>query len=597
MITKRFPRGLYSPEALEPRIAPATIIVDSLLDDNGAGTTLREAIVQANGTPAADTIIFKGAALEGEIALALGELVITESLTIKGPGAGKLIIDAGDTSRIFKIDDGNSNLVKTVSISGLSMVEGHGVGAESGGGIHSRESLTLTNVVVSGCVAAAGGGGIDVSTAGKLVIKNSIISGNSTTGGGIYHSGGGLYAVAGAGIQIVGSTIFGNTADKRGGGVNASIPAGGTGDILIDASTIVGNTGTDGGGLSLSNLRNPSGTLVVGKVTVKNCRLSGNSAATEGGGLFLDDGVVTLDRVTLSNNTAAITGGGAASKSVESLTIKSSTVTHNRTTNGAAPGGGGIYVQTVGKVVIQSSIISGNTSASDGGGIASYNSTVLLKSTTVSGNTASDDGGGLFGTGGGAFTVESSLFFANLADQGGGLHTEGTIADAVQLTIKSSTFRGNRAASSGGGMDTAGDGAVSISRSIFIGNATVGDAGGAMYLRSSAAIVITSSTIVQNAGGIGAGGVALAGTGPKSIVGTLIRDNFAITGDGGGIGLFGTGILTLSKTTSVMYNAALGQGGGVFNGTADAAKLLLNGSKVLSNTAPTDPQISGPSTP
>jgi hypothetical protein len=36
MITKRFPRGLYSPEALESRIAPATIIVNSLLD-NGDG--------------------------------------------------------------------------------------------------------------------------------------------------------------------------------------------------------------------------------------------------------------------------------------------------------------------------------------------------------------------------------------------------------------------------------------------------------------------------------------------------------------------------------------------------------------------------------
>ena len=45
-------------EILEARIAPATILVTSVLDGNGTGTTLREAIAQANLTPAADLIVF-----------------------------------------------------------------------------------------------------------------------------------------------------------------------------------------------------------------------------------------------------------------------------------------------------------------------------------------------------------------------------------------------------------------------------------------------------------------------------------------------------------------------------------------------------------
>jgi hypothetical protein len=51
------PRDLYAPESLEARIAPATIVVISLLDNNGAGTTLREAVVAANLTATAVNLI------------------------------------------------------------------------------------------------------------------------------------------------------------------------------------------------------------------------------------------------------------------------------------------------------------------------------------------------------------------------------------------------------------------------------------------------------------------------------------------------------------------------------------------------------------
>ena len=61
---KRTPlRGLYAPELLEARIAPATIIVTSLLDNgDGDNTSLREAILLANDPvthSGADTITFK----------------------------------------------------------------------------------------------------------------------------------------------------------------------------------------------------------------------------------------------------------------------------------------------------------------------------------------------------------------------------------------------------------------------------------------------------------------------------------------------------------------------------------------------------------
>src|SRR5205823_3246560 len=81
------------------------------------------------------------------------------NVAIVGPGAGKLIIDGNNASRIFDFNDNASSADSPVSISGLSIMHGHatgGVGIGSyalkdyGGGIYSAESLALKNVVISG---------------------------------------------------------------------------------------------------------------------------------------------------------------------------------------------------------------------------------------------------------------------------------------------------------------------------------------------------------------------------------------------------------------------------------------------------------------
>jgi hypothetical protein len=156
-------RGLYAPELLEARIAPATFLVTNLLDA-GDGS-LRKAIGDANANPDTDTIKFGPAAI-GTLPLSGGELVIIESVVIQGPGAEVLTIDAGGNSRIFKIADG-SDVLKTVTISGLSLVNGSVTGSD-GGGIFSTETLTLKKTVISGCQSTNGqGGGVAVNNTGN----------------------------------------------------------------------------------------------------------------------------------------------------------------------------------------------------------------------------------------------------------------------------------------------------------------------------------------------------------------------------------------------------------------------------------------------
>ena len=69
--------------SLENRMVPAAFNVTNL-SDSGSGS-LRDAIIQANGTTGADTITFQPG-LTGTIVLTSGELDINESLTINGPG-------------------------------------------------------------------------------------------------------------------------------------------------------------------------------------------------------------------------------------------------------------------------------------------------------------------------------------------------------------------------------------------------------------------------------------------------------------------------------------------------------------------------------
>ena len=67
--------------------------------DSGPGS-LRAAVAAANANPGADAIDF---ATTGTITLTSGQLDITDSLTINGPGVDALTVSGRDVSRVFSI--------------------------------------------------------------------------------------------------------------------------------------------------------------------------------------------------------------------------------------------------------------------------------------------------------------------------------------------------------------------------------------------------------------------------------------------------------------------------------------------------------------
>ena len=236
-------------------VASSNFVVDTLVDDNDGDyslgdRSLREVIGVANGSVGAETITFAPSLTSGgpaTILLTKGELAIRDAVTINGPGANLLTIDAsgndptpamhnnGDGTRVFNIDDGNTVTQLTVSINSLTMTGGD-VTAGNGGGIRSLEQLTLSSSTITGN-SAVNGGGIYNKSGSTAAVTDSMISGNSSEyGGGIFNTGT---------VTVIGSAISGNTSNI-GGGIDIEF-----GSATITDSAIRDNSAASvGGGIS-----------------------------------------------------------------------------------------------------------------------------------------------------------------------------------------------------------------------------------------------------------------------------------------------------------------------------------------------------------
>ena len=271
-------RSRWNTEALEDRALLATFTVTNTLDA-GSGS-LRQAISDANVGAGADTISFASSLAGETITLTSGELVVTDGLDINGPGADQLTIDANQQSRIFSIDDGNSNNLIDVSISGLTLTGGAADGpaafspAAQGGAISTLENLEVDGLFVTGNRALSLGGGIR-SAGGvnaNLTVLNSTISNNTVGNATELGFAAGLYFFSGG--YVANTTLVGNSAASGG----SAIDIGQTTPVVVANSTITGNTG----GTALRNTNSSNSLTLHNTIVAGNLDAAGNASEISG---------------------------------------------------------------------------------------------------------------------------------------------------------------------------------------------------------------------------------------------------------------------------------------------------------------------------
>ena len=337
--------------------------------DNGPGS-LRGAVLAANS---GDVISFDPALNGQTITLTTGQIAITKSLTINGPGAANLAISGNNASRIFSI-------TAATNITGLTFENGK----------------TTQN-----------GGAIFAGTGVPLTISDSVFSNNSSPFG-----GGALFATGAVGILRC--TFSGNTVTEGNGGGAIFVN---TGTLTLDHSNISGNSAVGGYGLG-------AGIYSAATVTVTESTISGNTIEFGGtGGGFYNAGVATFRNSTVSGNSAGEGGqGGAiynesAGRFAPTVIVINSTIANNT----ASPSGQGGGIYNVSTVSLNNSTLAGNSAGSDGSGGGIYNNgaTVRAANTILARNTALS-GPDLFG----ATTSQGFNVIGNATDSSGWIGTD-----------------------------------------------------------------------------------------------------------------------------------------------------------------------------
>ena len=384
---------------------------------------------------------------------------ITDNCT-RGEGGG-IAVRSGS---VFNFGPGSSVPVISLNKTFDSNYTGGGGGISVSGAV-----INFNNGKVESNKANGSGGGIYCYRGGSVTASaSSVISGN-TAGG----NGGGIYIQYGT-VTLNGSTVTSNKAGSSGGAVSTRVAS-----FIMNGGVLSNNTANAGGAVNLTAQNNigthyDNGDLG-SSASISNAKIYGNKATnSNGGALFVDvknssaDMTVTLDSCEIYSNSAA-SNGGAIYLLGGTLTVKGSTnVYDNSAKNGGAfyvadksrsdayyvntdklpsdarkneagwwenvvlstkENGEYVYVTTYsdtkpGSVVIESGTFTNNTATNGSGGVLYLTGTqseVTMSGGTLKTNSAPKYGGAIY-VSGGNFNMDAGAMTQNSAELGGSVY-------------------------------------------------------------------------------------------------------------------------------------------------------------------------------
>lgn len=267
-----------------------------------------------------------------------------------------------------------------------------GCSANKGGAIFvNGATVNITNGTLKGNEAAEAGGAIYAQKQKDGPTSTVTISGGTIGGTGTgeknkvtgkWHFGGGIFVNDGCTLTLNSVQIIGNEA-WRAGGVRANRSTVNMTNCTIKNNKTTGDDDSGGGGVY----------TFMGRLTMTGCTITGNEAATNGGGLNVEGTTTNITNCTFTRNTAK-NGGGIYTIKTDSypvVTISGGTIgdtdmdSANKAT-GSDGNGGGIYVGEFCTLRLQDSTDSGvriiGNQAAKGGGVYAKNTIVSMQGRT-----------------------------------------------------------------------------------------------------------------------------------------------------------------------------------------------------------------------
>ena len=541
----------------------------------------------------------------------------------------------------------------------------------SGAVVQNGARFTMTGGQITGNSVFQYGGGVYLGEGSSFVMSGGEITGNkmSRQRTRVYSSntidtyvigyGMGIYAQENTTIEINNGTINKNTAFiadgvgiwsdgvlkihqssvsenytigyshnniNRGIGINVAE----NGLLQMTESEIKGNYGLQ---TDLGNTRGAGIHILSTKDNyINDSTITGNLAGNEnsnsfdaayrqsiGGGICMDGSRLTITNTVIDGN-RAMYGGGLiviqASSDEKMLTIKGGSVSNNHAQGRRHTGngdGGGIYAYST-YLRIEDTVIEGNYSRGNGGGVTSYtngrlemagsagnllpirnntayasgggvcahkNSIATFEYVDVSGNKAQvSNGGGIYSGDYSVLTVTDSEIYNNYAYNVGGAICSPNASD--KATITNTNVINNEARLSGGGIYLRG---INVLTDVVLETNKSGESGGGIVVHDHSTLTrvfIRGNTATRNGGGIyNGGGDAVGKTGLLTIkdseitgnetTGTFVDSN---TGRGGGLLNWGGGRTTILENVIFHKNKAV-TGGGIANNGINLSRNLV----------------------
>ena len=444
----------------------------SLLNNHSAGDATKGggAIFSKKGVAFGDNAVLSG----NSTALAIGG---------GGYGGGAIFLDGKGAVRFGK----NAVIANNESY-------------HYGGAIYSLGSVSMgEGAIVRGNTTSYMGGAIAVTGALSLGTGSVVESNQAQAGGAVYSTGqvsatgttfrknvatsnygGGIYS-AGGSIVLVDSRMEENKA--AGGG--AVLLAGG-GTASVTDTTFAANTATNGGAFFID--KNGMLTTTSGEAGSDTGTLfEGNSATTNGGAVYVQNGTVDLGSGTRLQGNQAVKGGaiyalGGKDASAK-LTFADAVFGKNSGTYGGAVYSSASVGGTV-NVAASDVVFEGNT-ATSGGAVylgGSGTSDIAFTDAVFKENQANTGNGGAIYSG---ISGSSNLAIADSSFEGNSAGYGGAVFNNGQLTTSGNVvFSGNRATYGGAVYNyftSTTDGSLAFNGGArFTGN-TAGGLGGAIY--------------------------------------------------------------------------------------------------------------------